>query len=86
MNKDEVPINNTGDWTIERLNAAKLLVDNGTLKEPSEISGVVQFLVWDFNEVDHFVYPVLQGEIGLVNDALDAFYNFIDDNVEVMTD
>jgi hypothetical protein len=76
MNKEDVPANSRDEWTIERLKAAKLLVEDGTLKEPSEIHGVVQFPVWDFIEVDHFVYPVLHGEIGLVNDALDSFYKF----------
>jgi hypothetical protein len=56
------------------------------VKEPSEICGVVQFSVWDFIEVDQVVYPVLHSEIGLVNDALDSFYDFIDDNIEVLTD
>jgi hypothetical protein len=86
MNKEDVPVDNREEWTIERLKTAKLLVEDGTLKEPSEICGVVQFSVWDFNEVDQVVYPVLHSEIGLVNDALDSFYDFIDDNIEVLTD
>jgi hypothetical protein len=56
------------------------------LKKPTDIHGVVEFPVWDFIEVTHYVYPVLHGEIGLVNNALDAFYDILDDNIEVMSD
>ncbi len=34
----------------------------------------------------HYVYLVLHGEIGLVNNALDAFYDILDDNIEVISD
>ena len=34
----------------------------------------------------HYIYPVLHGESGLVNNALDTFYDILDDNVEVMSD
>jgi hypothetical protein len=56
------------------------------LKTPTEISGVVDFPLWEFIEVINYVYPVLHGEIGLVNHALDELYGILDDNVEVMSD
>jgi hypothetical protein len=57
------------------------------LKKPTEIYGVVNFPMWDFIEVKYYIYPVLHGEIGLVNNnALDAFYDILDVNVEVMAD
>ncbi len=43
---------------------------------------MVDFPLWDFIEVIHYVYPVLHGEISLVNNALDAFYDVLDDNIE----
>ena len=42
--------------------------------------------MWDFIEVINYVYPVLHGEIGLINLALDSFYDILDDNVEVMSE
>jgi len=52
----------------------KLKVAQGTLKTPTEIRGVVDFPLWDFIEVINYVYPVLHGEIGLINLALDSFF------------
>ncbi len=49
-----------------KVESCKLVVENGALKESSEIHGGVQFPVWDFIKVDHFLNPVLHGEIGLV--------------------
>jgi hypothetical protein len=31
-----------------------------------------------------YIYPVLHGEIGLANDALDGLYDVLDGNVEIM--
>jgi hypothetical protein len=85
IKEEEVTANKKKEWTIERLKATKLLVEDGTYRAPSEIHGVPQSPVWGFIEVDHIIYPVLHGEIGLVNDVLDSFYDFLDDNIEVMT-
>jgi len=82
----EVPPNHAEEWTIDTLKSHKVLISEGTLKKPTEIHGVVEFPVWDFVEISHYIYPVLHGEIGLVNNALDAFYNVLDDIVEVMSD
>ncbi len=86
MKIEYVPLRKPEDWSIEKLKAEKLLVQDGLLKEPSEICGVVQFPVWDFVEVNYYIYPVLHGEIRLVNDAFDGFYDYVDDTVEVMSD
>ena len=86
-NKEEgVPLEHQEEWTIDKLKAHKILVEEGTLKKPTEIRGVVDFPLWDFIEVKYYVYPVLHGEIGLVNNALDAFSDILDDNIEVMSD
>jgi hypothetical protein len=82
----EVPPNHAEEWTINTLKSHKVLISEGTLKKPTEICGVVEFPIWDFIEVSHYIYPVLHGEIGLINNALDAFYDIHDDNVEVMSD
>ncbi len=83
---DEIPLNHAEDWTISKLKAHKLQVAEGMLKTPTEIRGVVDFPLWEFIKVINYVNPVLHGEIGLVNHALDALYDILDDNVEVMSD
>jgi hypothetical protein len=39
----------------------------GKITRPSEVCGVVEFPIWDFLEVTYYIYPMLHGEIGLVN-------------------
>ena len=84
--EDGIPLQDEEEWTIETLKAQKVLLSEGRLKKPIEIRGVVDFPLWDFIPVSHYIYPVLHGEIGLVNNALDAFYDILDDNIEVLTD
>ena len=84
--EDGIPLQDEEEWTIETLKAPKVLLSEGRLKKPIEIRGVVDFPLWDFIPVSHYIYPVLHGEIGLVNNALDAFYDILDDNIEVLTD
>jgi len=83
---DEIPPSHAEEWTITKLKSHKLKVAQGMLKTPTEIHGVVDFPLWDFIEVINYVYPVLHGEIGLINLALDSFYDVLDDNIEVMSE
>ena len=39
--------------------------------------------VWDFIEPSHYVVPILHIEIGLVNNAVDNFYDWVEDHIEV---
>jgi hypothetical protein len=55
------------------------------LKRPTKICGVVDIPLRDFIEVIYYIYPVIHGEIGLMNNALDCFYDVIDENIEVMS-
>jgi hypothetical protein len=80
------PIGSKENWTIDKLKAAHLRKINEGLKDLQNIHGVVDFPIWDFIPVSNYVYPILHGEIGLVNDAIDLFYDILDDNVEVMSD
>jgi len=41
--------------------------------------------VWDFIEPENYMFPQLHAEIGLVNNVLDKFYCFIDDQVEAIS-
>ena len=72
---DEGPLIHREEWTIDKLKAAYLRIRNEGLREPQDIRGVVEFPEWDFIPVKNYVYPVLHGEIGLVNDDVDGFYD-----------
>jgi len=39
--------------------------------------------VWDFIEPLHYIFPELHAEIGLVNNVLDKFFDWVEDHVEV---
>jgi hypothetical protein len=84
--QDNVPLEYQQEWTIDSLKAQKVLLSEGRLKKPVKSRGVVDFPLWDFIPVSHYIYPVLHGEIGLVNNVLDALYDILDDNVEVLSD
>ena len=72
-------------WTIQSLKAHfdKVVLEN--LKEPRDISGVVMYPVWDIIEPSHYVVPILHIEIGLVNNVMDNFYDWVEDHVEAAT-
>ena len=46
---------------------------------PGELRGVVDFPVWSFVDVRHFLVPILHLQIGLGNNALDSFYDWVDE-------
>jgi hypothetical protein len=41
--------------------------------------------MWDFIEPDHFMFPQLHDKIGLVNNVLKFFYDFVEDQVMAAT-
>jgi hypothetical protein len=41
--------------------------------------------IWDFIGPKHYIFPQLHFEIGVVNMVLDNFYNFIEDQIEVLS-
>jgi hypothetical protein len=63
----------------------KECIDRKEVKEAREILGIVNYPVWDFIQPENFMFPELHAEIGLVNNVLDKFYSFIDDQVEAIT-
>ena len=73
-------------WTMEKIKERKEQLDAGLLKEPSAIRGVVNNPIWDFIQPSNMVFPQLHIEIGLVNNVLDSFYLFVDDQVEAPTE
>ena len=46
---------------------------------------IVSNLVWEFVEIQNFIFPQLHVEIWIVKNVLDKFYSFIDDQVEAIT-
>jgi hypothetical protein len=70
-------------WTIEELKTHKDRIVAERLKEPRDICGVVSYPVWDFIEPLHYIFLELHVEIGLVNNVLDKFYDWVEDHIEV---
>jgi hypothetical protein len=73
-------------WTVNKLKTHFLTISEGNLKEPSQVCGVKSYPIWDFVEVEDYIFPVLHAEIGLSNLALSGFLDFVDDRVEVISD
>jgi hypothetical protein len=69
-------------WTIELLKKPKDKIVTEKLKEPKAICGVVNYPIWDFIEFLNYIFPELHVKIGLVNNALNTFYAWVEDHVE----
>jgi hypothetical protein len=72
-------------WTMQKIIRHKQRVDRREVKEARDILGIVNDPVWDFIEPENYIYPELHAEIGLVNNVLEHFYGFVDDQVERIT-
>ena len=82
-----MPAENEETWTIDKIKTTQVRMTEGELKKPHEIHGIVDYPLWDFVEVMNYIAPVLHAaEIGLCNDALDSFLDFVDDRVESLSD
>ncbi len=68
------------------LQAHYLKIQDGALREPTDICGVKSYPLLDFIEIEDYIFPVLHGEIGLANLALDHFLDFVDDKGEVLSE
>jgi hypothetical protein len=79
------PVPDVANWTIDKIKLIKGCIDRKELKEPQEMLGVVSNPVWAFVQPQNYIFPELHAEIGLVNNVLDNFYTFIDDQVEAVT-
>lgn len=42
--------------------------------------------MFDFIEIYHYLFPVLHAEIGLVNNIMDALWEWIDERVELISE
>ncbi len=68
-------------WTISKLKDYKHRIEAGELKEARDKKGIVHHPVWDFIEPDHFMFPQLHVEIGLVKNVLENYNDFVEDQV-----
>jgi hypothetical protein len=68
-------------WTIAKMKDHRTKIIRENLKDAKDISGIVDFPLWDFIEPSHFGFPQLHVEIGLVNNVLDSFYDFVEEQV-----
>jgi hypothetical protein len=83
--KDDIPAEQQQHWTKEKLKEQKEKNIRKELKTPKQIKGVVDFPIWDFINIENFIFPQLHFEIGVVNMVLDNLYSFIEDQVEVLS-
>jgi len=60
-------------------------INHRELREARDIWGIVDYTVWDFIQPENYMFPQLHAEMGLVNNVLDKFYSFIDDQVEAIS-
>ena len=73
-------------WTI---NLQKEIYEKrvrGELKEPKDIKGIVSLPVYDFVEPSNYIFPLLHFEIGVVNNLLDNFRSFVEEEIELLSD
>ena len=80
-----VPEEQKQRWTVELHNKHLEHIKNNNIKQPREIKGIVSEHIWDFIGPKHYIFPQLHFEIGVVNMVLDNFYNFIEDQIEVLS-
>ncbi len=73
-------------WTIpeqmrylEKINCKKL-------KTPKEKKGIVSTPLVPFIQPQDYIFPLLHFEIGAVNNVLDSLQNFVEDQVEIISD
>jgi hypothetical protein len=69
-------------WTIEQMVEHRHRINRKNIKYPRKVCGIVDFPLWDFIQPSHYVFPQLHVEIGLINNILDYFYDFVEEQVE----
>jgi hypothetical protein len=72
-------------WTIGEMVEHKNRINRENIKDPRQVCGIVNFPLWDFIQPSHYVFPQLHVEIGLINNVLDTFCDFVEEQVEVAT-
>jgi hypothetical protein len=83
--KDEVADEEKQLWTVALHDETLQKIQDGQLKTAKEKRGVVSKHIWSFIEPRCYIFPQLHFEIGVINMVLDNFYEFIEDQVEILT-
>jgi hypothetical protein len=73
-------------WTINLQKEFYYKKARGELKEAKAIKGIVTLPVYDFVELSHYIFPLLHFETGEVNNLLDNFQAFVEEEIEVLSD
>ncbi len=84
-NKDAVPDEEKELWNAALHDEMLQKIQDGQLKTPKEKMGIVSKHIWCFIEPRNYIFPQLHFKIGIVNMVLDNFYEFIEDQVEILT-
>jgi len=72
-------------WTLKQMVEHRHRINRENIKDPREVCSIVDFPLWDFIQPSHYVFPQLHVEIGLINNVLDHFYDFVEEQVEAVT-
>ena len=81
-----MPAENEETWTIDKIKTTQVRMTEGELKKHHEIHGIVDYPLWDFEEVMMYIFPALHAAEGLCNDALDSFLDFMGNRVDSLSD
>ena len=76
----DIPPSHRELWNFAKIREVHMQHASGNIAgTPGELRGVVDFPVWSFVDVWHFLVPILHLQIGLGNNALDSFYDWVDE-------
>ncbi len=73
-------------WTVTLQKQYAEKIRKGELKAPKEKKGIVTVPIFDFVEPKNYIFPLLHFEIGAVNNVLDNFRSFVEEQVEMLSE
>jgi hypothetical protein len=71
------PLPPTEHWSIEKIKCHKEHIDCKHFKEPLQVLGIVSSPIWDFIEVENYIFPELHAEIGVVKNVSGKIENIL---------
>ncbi len=82
--KTSVPVHQL--WFISHKVEYVHRIEADVLKEPKEKKGILSLPLTDFIDPKHYIFPQLHFEIGAVNNLLEYLRDFIEEEVEILSD
>ncbi len=73
-------------WTIQEQLRYVEKINRKELKNPKDKKGIVSSPLIPFIQPQDYIFPLLHFEIGAVNNVLDSLRNFVEDQVEIISD